>query len=395
VTKLSLRRFLIYLLFAVGIGVGFYKYGFQRIYHSYSQWDLKTHTAAIQRVIGDQSQFSPDFVQGAYLPPFLPIGYPLFHFLGNIDWRIAKLVWVALSSILIILMVYLVSNQINELDVNFTRNHFGIILLLVFLFKGTFLALAAGQISVLVIFLLILFVHFQNRSEILAALLLALASLKPNLAVPFFLYLLVKQNYRLFFFSAAATFLLNLGLSFAYLGPAGHFHQLWESLQQFGSVSQNSYLLKAQSGRVDLAPFLAVFGIQGIAMHILRSFIFLAALIIVIAYRKRMGDRLLLINCIALFYTIFYYRDYDTLLLLLAALPLIWQYRHKYQWWHILLLFPAVLPIQRIYETGANVFPAGQIVLNLIGTSMIATVGAMAIFLNNFSRDGGAESASQ
>lgn len=384
--KLSLRRFFIYLFFAVGIGVGFYKYGFQRIYHPYSQWDLKTHIAAVDRVIGERPQFDPDFVRKAYLPPFPPIAYPLFQILGNVDWRLAKFMWVALSSVVIILMAYLVSKSIKELDVNFNKNDFGLILLLVFLFKGTFLGLAAGQISVLVIFLLILFVHFQNRNEILAAFLLALASLKPNLAIPFFLYLLLKQNYRLFFLSAAATFLLNFGISFAYLGPVGHLQKLWESLQQFGAVSQNSYLLKAQSGRVDLAPFLAVFGIQGIVMNILQAFIFLVALIAVIVYRKRIGDRLLLFNCIALFYAIFYYRDYDVLLLLLIGLPLIWEYRRKFKWWHILLLFLAVLPLHRIYQIVMNTFPAGEILFDLIGTSMIVSVGVLALILNNFQR---------
>jgi hypothetical protein len=382
--NLSFRRFFIYLFFVIGIGVGLYKYGVQRIYHPYSQWDLKTHIAAVQRDIGDKPGFDADFVQRAYLPPFLPIGYPLFHLLGNIDWRITKFAWLALSSVLIILMVYLTSRQIKEFDTNFNRNHLGLMLLLVFFFKGTFLGLAAGQISVLVIFFLVLSVHFQNRNEILAMLLLALASFKPNLAAPFFLYLLVKQNYRLFLLSTAATLLLNIGITFAYLGPTGHLNLLWDSLQKFGTVGQNSYLLMGQSGRVDLAPFLAVFGIEGVDLHIIQGLIFLLGLIVIIVYRKRMGNRLLQMNCIALFYTIFYYRDYDVLLLLLIALPLIWLHRHKFQWWHILLFFPAVLPIQRIYETGVNVFPAGEIIFDLIGTSMIVSVGSLAILLNNF-----------
>ncbi len=89
-------------------------------------------------------------------------------------------------------------------------------------------------------------------------------------------------------------------------------------------------------------------------------------------------------NSVALFHAIFYYRDYDVLLLLLKALPLIWMHRDKFQWWHILVFFPVVLPIQRIYEMGANIFPEGRIIFHVIGTSMIVSVSALVVLLNSF-----------
>lgn len=379
------RTVLFSLFFLLVVSSGVYRYVVSGVYNEYSQWDLRSHTAAIYRTLG----ISPDpydsaFQQRAYLPPYLPIAYPLFHFLGRLNWRFAKTFWLFLSILLVGMMLFIVFRQIRANGKRIPKYWQVMLAVLIFLFGGTFLGLAAGQLSIPVIFLLMVSVCSEEKNEILAGLCLALATLKPNLALPFFVYFLQAAKYRIFVIGFFSAIIINAVVSFFYLGPAGHFVQLFESLLQFESAGSNSYLLLGGSGRVDLAPFLAVWGIKGLGLWILLGIILLGGLVLLYRYRRGMPATLLLLNVNSLFFIVTYHRGYDLLLLILLALPLIWGFRQYIQSWLIIAVMPLALPVQKIYFYGIRHLPAAELFFNLVGTSVVISVIIITIYLNRF-----------
>ncbi|MEL6820258.1 MAG: glycosyltransferase family 87 protein, partial [Calditrichota bacterium] len=250
------------------------------------------------------------------------------------------------------------------------------------LFKGSWLALAAGQMSLPVIFLLIWFYANYQKNEWLSLFALAIATLKPTLAAPFFLYLLLRGEFAKTFTTGGIAFFIHLAATLIFpAGPVGYLDQLVKSLSGFEIIHVNSYLLMGTSGRIDLAPLAAVFGVQGVGLIILLSAVAIGGLYWLYRNRHKLDDltSLLLLNI--LFFLLTYHRAYDLVLLLILGVPVLWRYSKEFSHVHLLALLPLAMPLQFLLQTGLEHLPQLTILWHLFACSVPVTLAAVAVFL--------------
>lgn len=373
------RRILLLIFMLTLIVNGAYKYIGKGIYHDYSQWDLRSHTAATQWALSG----SPAPAAGApqtYLPPYLPVAFPLLDLAGRFDWAIVKIAWLLLLGGFLALLFGTLLEELHQAAPLSARRAW-LMSGAFWLFPATFLGLAAGQMSLAVIFLLFCFWQIRNRYPLLAAFCLALGSLKLSLALPFFLFLLLTAQYRLFFLSTGLTILLNGLVSLLYLGPAGHLAHLFEATILLASLGVNNPALMGESGRIDLAPLAALFGIHGWGWALLATGIVLGGLIWLFR-RREMDPRLLLFNLNLLIFLVLYHRAYDLVLLLWLGLPLLWRRLPELKAAEIFFLLPLVLPLQWLFNTGMNYFQVAAPLWHLIGSSSAIALLTLAVCAN-------------
>ncbi len=368
--------------FTLLIGNGLYKYLVKGVIGDYSQWDLHSHTSAFSLLM----QGVPLYTEASsipYLPPFTPLTFPLLDFFASFSREVTQWIWLLVTSIS---YLYIFSNIITTIsdkeNIRLTLPEQLILVLSFWLFPGTYLGFAAGQISMLVIICLMLFWINESRHPYLAAFFLALSTIKLTLAVPFFIYLLYKNCIRTFIIASVIAISLNTLISFFYLGFGGHINQMWQATIALEPLGVNSYLQMGASGRVDLAPFLAIFNIQGVAWIVIATLIFTTGMAYLYRKRHEMPSEILLLNLNLLFFTILYHRAYDLTLLLLIAIPLIWKQRLYLGnlFWAGLIF--SILPLQLIFQSGMTYFPKLSILWHLIGASTIVAIVTIAFFLN-------------
>ncbi len=91
-------------------------------------------------------------------------------------------------------------------------------LLIVFAFKGTYTALILGQPLLFSLLFILLHFHAENKNRpLLSGLFLALAFLKPSLALPIVFFLIAERKFRSLFYSLGFS-LLILGIMFFEFG---------------------------------------------------------------------------------------------------------------------------------------------------------------------------------
>ena len=373
------RRIVLLLFLLTLIVSGAYKYLEKGVYHDYTQWDLRSHIAGLQWVLSGSPAPATGDPQ-IYLPPYLPVVFPLLDLAGRFHWESVKIVWLLLLGGFLLIFFSTTLKEMHQ-AAPLSDHRAGLMAVVLWLFPATFLGLAAGQMSLAVTFLLFCFWQLRNRFPLLAALCLALGSLKLSLALPFFLFLLLTVQYRLFFLSAGLTILLNGLVSLLYLGPAGHLAHLFNATVRLASLGVNNPALMGESGRIDLAPLAAVFGIQGWSWTILAAGIVLGGLGWLFR-RRDMDSRLLLFNLNLLIFLVLYHRAYDLALLLWLGLPLIWQNLPELKTADIFLLFPLVLPLQRLFHTGMTFVPAAAPLWHLTGCSSAIALLTLAVCAN-------------
>lgn len=371
------------IFFALLIGNGLYKYLLKGVIGDYSQWDLYSHTSAFSLLM----QGVPLYTETSsipYLPPFTPLTFPVLEFFASFSREVSQWIWLLVTSLsyLYIFSTITTTNS-GKGSTRLTLPEQLILILIFWLFPGTYLGFAAGQISMLVIICLMLFWINESSRPYLAAFFLALSTIKLTLVIPFFIYLLYKNRIQIFIIAAVIAIGLNTLISFFYLGFDGHINQMWQATIALEPLGVNSYLHMGASGRVDLAPFLAIFNIQGFAWIAIATLILSVGLGYLYQKRHEMPGELLLLNLNLLFFTILYHRAYDLTLLLLIALPLIWKQRFYLSnlFWAGLIF--TVLPLQLIFQSGMAYFPRLSIFWHLIGTSTIVAIFTIAFFLNN------------
>ncbi len=369
------------LFFSILIINGIYKYTEKGIYNSYSQWDLKTHIESFQWMMEGRPQLAPDQPQ-LFWPPYLPLAFPIFDCFTQFDWQVLRVAWLIVLCICIGLMILYVLGEMAKTDNLFSWKQAIPLTTVLLLFKGTFLSLAAGQISLFVIFMIFLFLYFQDRNPAVAVFALAVSTIKISLSLPFFAYLLLKRDYGFLGWSLFAAAAINLLVTFFYLGPLEHLNQLMISLRELEPLGVNSYLNMGASGRVDLAPFLALLRIRGHFLALALTILFIAGLIWIYRHLREMDDRLLLVNLVLLFFVMLYHRAYDLVLIVWLALPLIWMVRHQITFGYILLMLPLALPIQWIFRTGIETYPSLAFFWHFIGTSTAISIFALGFLLN-------------
>ncbi len=382
----NLRKVAAALFLSAGFLIGAFRYLDKGIYHSYSQWDLRSSVSAVAtRLTGNPDPMGEGFAP-SFLPPYLPVAYPLLDMIGRFPWPAVKVAWLILICLGLMVAMALTLREISREHENLPQQHRLLLMLSIVLFKGTYLALATGQLSLLIIFLLLGFVYAKESKPWLAVFCLAMATMKIHLALPFYIYLLLKSDFRFFARSAATALALNLVVSVFYLGPVEHARQFIWSLTHFAPEGTNDMTLAGGSGRIDLAPLAVIFGLSGQVLIITQVVVLCGGLAFLFLSRHRLSERMLLFNCNLICFMAYYHRDYDLVLLLLLGLPLIYPRRHEFSCLNFLLLLPIVLPIQRINEWGTQALPAMGFIFNLLGSSMVVSLGVVGWVLNK--RDG-------
>jgi hypothetical protein len=377
----STRQILGCLFFAIGIAHGVYQYAGKGIYHANSQWDLWNYITSVNKPIPLATEANQDRLFNPYVP-CLPTMLLLSNWLGRFNWHVVRAVWLLGLCLCLGILIYWKVREIARHDQFLQARQKWFLVFAVILYKGTYLALASGNPALLVTFLLIVFDYEKEQKPWLAILCLALAATKIHLALPFYIYLLIKGDYRHFVLTVTVAAAINLLASLLYFNSWEQMKFLFEALIQFEQQPSNDPAFMARTGRVDLAPFAAVFGITGVFLKALLTSIGVGGLLLIYVYRNRMDDRVLLFNVNLVFFVALYHRDYDLVLLLILALPFIWAWRNEFTWLHILALFPVVLPIQRMHEMGIKLFPPGEFIFNLIGASMVISIGVIGLVVN-------------
>ena len=269
------------------------------------------------------------------------------------------------------------------------------------LFKGTSLGYLAGQPSLVVSLLLYAFavlvageaqvteesaVTFSwwqpmNRRRWLAACCLAAAASKPNLAAPFFLYLLLRRDAALLVASIATTLGLHVVVGFFWIGPAGYAALLWRGPQYLQAYSSNVVEGMGATGRIDLEPLLAIMGMSSGLRHTLLGAWGVAALAWILRKVRRLSDRELLVALNAIFLALLYHRDYDLVVFVLLALPLLRASAWRFSVAFVASSLPFVLPLQFLREVGLGEIPTLAVLWNLVGCSMVVGVVALTAWL--------------
>ena len=378
--KIGIRQIILALFIFLWIINGTTKYIFNPPYNNDSQWDLKTNITSIQTAINQKSpEDNSDHEQ--ILPlHHLPVSFLLFDFIGRLPWKISKFLWFIVS---IVLVLHLTKRTVSfTTDEGAILNFFnaGFMGLLIILFKGTYLGLASGQLSLFVIWLLFLFISAQDPGWKLSVLILALSTIKPHLAAPFFIYLIFKKEYKLLIWSTVLVAVSNIFISYFYLGPIQHWTVFYNTVIDFNAIATNDVMLMGASGRTDLAPFLATLGFSLQAIFYIRMLLLVGGLASLYIYRNHFEKKTLLLNINIIFFLCFYHRDYDVLLLLIMSIPFLWTRASQLSIGYILALFPLVLPIQGLFFKGISIFPDFAVLWHLIGTSLIISIVGIGFF---------------
>lgn len=360
---------------------GIYRYTAKPIWTAHSQWDHSSHVRAVQELFNPEESSLNSNPISPYIPPYLPLAYPLLYGIGALPWNLARFLWLLMS---VLMFAWLIRFTLQQLPDDLSKLAVCLTIISIVLFKGSWLALAAGQMSLPVIFLLVWFYVNYEKHKWSALLALAAATLKPTLAAPFFLFLLMRREIAKAFTAGVIAILLNLAATLIFPGgPFGYFEQLMKSLSGFEAIHVNSYLLMGTSGRTDLAPLAAVFGVQGIGLMLLLAAVAIIGLLLIYRNRHNLDDLSLLLLLNILFFLLTYHRAYDLVLLIILGIPVLWRYRKEFSPLYLLALLPLALPLQFLLQTGLQHLPQLTLLWHLLACSVPVALGAVAMFLTS------------
>lgn len=175
------------------------------------QWNSNFHPEELKGL--PQAGGPENFL--VYPPPFIASMIPL----SRLPWDEAR-TWIwCVSAVLVLLIGLLLSGQ-------FSTPQILLSFLMLLSFKGTYTALILGQPLLLSLFFILLHLYAERKKQKLwSGLFLALACLKPTLALPMVFFLFAERKYKTLLFTS--VFALSLVL-FLFLGlGAGTFIQLF------------------------------------------------------------------------------------------------------------------------------------------------------------------------
>ncbi|MGH1363423.1 MAG: glycosyltransferase family 87 protein [Calditrichia bacterium] len=370
-------RYVLILLVGISAFAGGYRYGAKGLWTDSSQWDLSSHVRAVHLLLSD-NQEKPS-LKPPFVPPYLPLAFPVLAGLGALSWDIARLLWLSMS---LLMLGWLIHSTLRKLPSDLSVFLAVCVILSILLFKGSWLALAAGQMSLPVIFLLLWFFDNHRDKTWLPLIALGAATLKLTLAVPFFLFLLLRREIWQTVTAGFIALLLHFSSTFIFsAGPIGYWKQLWISVSSFESTGVNSYLLMGTSGRMDLAPLAAVFGVEGIGLLILLGAVAVVGLTLLYRYSNQLDDLTLLLLTNSLFFLLTYHRAYDLVLLVVLAIPVFWKHKVHLSPLFLLALLPFALPLQFILNTGLESSPQLCFIWHLIACSTPISMVCSSIWL--------------
>lgn len=336
------------------------------------------------------------------LPPYLPLAFPLFLGIAALAPSSVEVAWLLLmgGALLAVFareaMAWAGSVPRDSRGCGLASQRasftvFALVVVSLVAFKGTSLGMLAGQPSLPVTMLLYAFASLESRAgsaaaglttkHLAAATCLALAATKPNIALPFFVYLLLRRDLTLLGLAAAATIVVQFAASFAWLGPVGSLHLLVQGAEAVGNHPRNVAEIMGASGRVDLEPLLAVFGLGDGSRRAVLAALGLGAAAGLARFAARLDPRVLLFEINVVFVALLYHRDYDLLLLVLLAQPLLREHHAKFGLLACLAALPAALPLQWAHTLGMNAFPRLAFAWNFLGCSMVLGVIGVGLWM--------------
>lgn len=232
-------------------------------------------------------------------------------------------------------------------------------LLLFLAWKSNWLGVVIGQPAFFSMACALAALVLDDRSKPLpAAVLLALACVKQTMALPFFLYFLLKRRYGLVAVAVVVTALLNL-LPFAVLP--------WHAATDYVALVQSTFEPGQSNDYSMLNPrFVDITSVQTLinivvssrtAVSVLFALLLAGAVVFFIVNRKRLERREWLVYfCFCtLFFT--YHRFSDTILLATVLLTLAPDELLRRLSWRVLLLVSLLFPVTGVAQYGRDLMP--------------------------------------
>jgi hypothetical protein len=175
--------------------------------------------------------------------------------------------------------------------------------------------------------------------------------------------------------SGAWVVIVNTLLSLLYLGPIEHLHQMIESIKMLGEIYVNTPEAMGASGRVDLTPLLATFGLRNPAITLIQLLLLLQGCALLFLSSKKINRNITVILINVLVALTIYHRDYDLIIILILVIPILYKHWQKLRPWYFLIFLPSIIPITAMYQFGNAKWPSLIFLWNLIGSSMCIATG--------------------
>lgn len=258
---------------------------------------------------------------------------------------IEGLPWLRLGNWVWIFAILCVTTVSALLFFNYPREHKYRLLLILFGFKGTAIAILLGQ-PVLAALVFIAFAYLlENKRPLLSGLLYAFAALKPSIALPFFLHLVAEKKWKnLIAFIITGLFLqIPVLLHFKedtpkiYLSWLGNMH-----IQTLIPYSTDHQFL---AGNLT-SPFITLFQLTGFDFSPALPYLLLGSFLITLYLRlsERISENYALMILLLSSFMFSYHLFYD-LILLSFFIPEF----AKWRLWGKLILFSLFLPLNYLF----------------------------------------------
>ena len=285
---------------------------------------------------------SPGFPNtGVTYPPWFPVIFKPFTLF---NWGTARYIIILLNIILLGFSLYLFKHTFNIIS-------WLSIILVVFAFKGTSLALFTGNPLFISFFLVLVSLFlFSKNKKLLSGIFLGLASFKISLVFPFVIFFLIRWEWKILFTSLAVLLIQAAIIMLPYQNPMllvhGFFNNmahLWElgvaNTIDFNTLNSTEFATIIGYFITSNKTALALFNYGGLIITLI--------LIGWLNYKHKLSNTLLLsLLCLAgLVFT--HHFIYDGLILLFI-LPALLELRLKQTKWIVGLNLPLLLPITGI-----------------------------------------------
>jgi len=179
-----------------------------------------------------------------YPPWAIPFFIP-FHLLS---WKSAVTFWAFINICFLAGIIFLTVKLFSN---NFNRKTLLELLIFVFAFKGTLPEISVGQPMFVSLFFGFLSLYFARKNKwIKAGIFLGIASLKITLALPFFLFLIIKKGWRTVLTGITMILTLTLIVLITVHNPIALLHTYQTVLRLFHEniLSNNPFLLSMYTG---------------------------------------------------------------------------------------------------------------------------------------------------
>jgi hypothetical protein len=283
--------------------------------------------------------------------PNFPFIYPpatmiVFSPLSTISWQLIKYFYFILNLTITICSLLLIAKIGKIQD---SKKELFLLILWFFSIKGCISGLLVGQLFYLSFFFCLLAIYFDIKHRpLLSSIFLALGLLKPTIAIPFVLYLLIKKRYVIFIYSILIFMILNLAV-FVKL-PLHVIESYIECINQTtapGGINDYSFQNKRFFDLTSIHSIIFFITNSRTAVSIISTILSLFLFIFILIKRDIYLKDSVYALIIFIFYSLLfiYHRIYDSLILSVIFMWLKPSEFIKKIKWKILFILPVLLPI--------------------------------------------------